>query len=251
MGILDSIKSLFIKSDADLLEHHHAELLANEASETEADDEACEVVDVAAVAADVAAASDDAEADAEEGRVVDDDALAGAAARFSWQEVLASLQEYGRSEGYELYDGVERHRGNVLMSSIRNQTIKLHEEILKYYVKQNKRPDDKRLNLLTVTNIFYIAMGSALLAKVKRSNLIAQGVFQKLMQKSGPECFYREVAALAGHKYGDDDSEKLHTHVQRAAYMLLQECDKKADNRKEVIECAKGMYMYGLCVSLR
>lgn len=93
--------------------------------------------------------------------------------------------------------------------------------------------------------------GSAILAKVKRSNLIAQGVFQKLLKKSGPEYFYREVAAMAGNKYGDEDVEALHQHVQRAAYLLLLECNKQQDSRNKVIECAKAMYMYGLSVTLK
>ena len=167
------------------------------------------------------------------------------------ESVLAALQQYGKEAGYELLDGVERHKGNALMSSVRNQVITLHEEILKCYARKDKTPDEKLLNLLTVTNIFYLSMGSAILAKVKRSNLIAQGVFKKLLQKSGPEYFYREVAAMAGNKYGAEDVEALHQHVQRAAYLLLTECDKLADKRDKVLECAKAMYMYGLCVSLR
>lgn len=167
------------------------------------------------------------------------------------EEILTALQQYGRSTGFDLNSDVERHKGNALMSSVRNQVIKLHEEILKCYGKQNQTPDEKRLNLLTVVNIFYLAMGSALLAKVKRSNLIAQGIFQKLLRKSGPEYFYREVAAMAGNKYGDEEVEALHNHVQRAAYLLLVECDKQTDSRNKVIECAKAMYMYGLCVTLK
>ena len=167
------------------------------------------------------------------------------------ENILTALQQYGRAAGYDLNADVEKHKGNALMSSVRNQVIKLHEEILKCYAKQNQTPDEKRLNLLTVTNIFYLSMGSAILAKVKRSNLIAQGVFQKLLKKSGPDFFYREVAAMAGNKYGDEDVEALHQHVQRAAYLLLVECDKQADSRTKVIECAKAMYMYGLCVTLK
>lgn len=167
------------------------------------------------------------------------------------ENVLRALEAYGRAAGYDLNDDVERHRGNALMSSVRNQVVKLHEEILKCYAKQQLTPDEKRLNLLTVTNIFYVAMGSAILAKVKRSNLIAQGVFEKLLRKSGPELFYREVAAMAGHKYGAEDVESLHQHVQRAAYLLLQECDRQTDSRLKVVECAKAMYMYGMCVSLK
>lgn len=167
------------------------------------------------------------------------------------ENILIALQQYGREAGFDLNADVEKHKGNALMSSVRNQVIKLHEEILKCYGKQNQTPDEKRLNLLTVVNIFYLSMGSAILAKVKRSNLIAQGVFQKLLKKSGPEYFYREVAAMAGNKYGDEDVEALHQHVQRAAYLLLLECDKQQDSRNKVIECAKAMYMYGLCVTLK
>lgn len=167
------------------------------------------------------------------------------------EKILTALQQYGRAAGYDLNEDVERHKGNALMSSVRNQVITLHEEILKCYARQNMTPDEKRLNLLTVVNIFYLSMGSAILAKVKRSNLIAQGVFQKLLRKSGPELFYREVAAMAGNKYGAEDVEALHQHVQRAAYMLLVECDRQNDSRTKVIECAKAMYMYGLCVTLK
>lgn len=167
------------------------------------------------------------------------------------EAVLQALQQYGKAAGYELMGGVERHKGNALMQSVKNQVITLHEEILKCYKRLDKTPDEKMLNLLTVTNIFYLSMGSAILAKVKRSNLIAQGVFQKLLRKSGPELFYREVAAMAGNKYGAEDVEALHQHVQRAAYLLLTECDKLADRHERVVECARAMYMYGLCVSLR
>lgn len=172
-------------------------------------------------------------------------------AELTAEHILTALQQYGRAAGFDLNADVERHKGNALMSSVRNQVITLHEEILRCYAKQNMTPDEKRLNLLTVTDIFYLAMGSAILAKVKRSNLIAQGVFQKLLRKSGPELFYREVAAMAGNKYGAEEVEALHQHVQRAAYLLLLECDKQADSRTLVIECAKAMYMYGLCVTLK
>lgn len=168
-----------------------------------------------------------------------------------YEAILAALQDYGRAAGYELLDGVERHKGNALLSSIRNQSVSLHEEMLKYYARHDQSPDDKLLNMLTVVNVFYLAMGSAILAKVRRSNLIAQGVFKKLLQKSGPEYFYREVAAMAGNRYGDQDVEALHQHVQRAAYLLLTECDRLPDNHTQVMECAKAMYMYGLCVTLR
>ncbi len=183
--------------------------------------------------------------------VVDNKATLKVPAVLESEAILAALQVYGKEAGYDLLDGVERHKGNALMSSVKNQVITLHETILKCYAKQDKSPDEKMLNMLTVVNIFYISMGSAILAKVKRSNLIAQGVFKKLMQKAGPEFFYREVAAMAGNKYGADEVEALHQHVQRAAYLLLSECDKLSDNREKVVECAKAMYMYGLCVSLR
>lgn len=167
------------------------------------------------------------------------------------EAILAALEQYGRAAGYDLNDGVDRHKGNALMSSVKNQVIKLHEEILKCYAKQEEHPDEKMLNLLTVVNVFYLSMGSAILAKVKRSNLIAQGVFQKLLRKSGPELFYREIAAMAGNKYGSEEVEGLYQHVRRAAYLLLVECDKQADPRTPVIEASKAMYMYGLCVTLK
>ena len=165
--------------------------------------------------------------------------------------ILASLRAYGKAAGFDLNGDLSAQRGSALMSSVRNQVIKLHEEILKCYARQDQTPDEKMLNLLTVNNIFYVSMGSALLAKVKRSNLIAQGVFQKLLRKSGPEHFYREVAAMAGNRYGSAEVEALYQHVRRAAYLLLLECDKLSDPRPAVIECAKSMYMYGLCVTLK
>ncbi|MCR5393869.1 MAG: hypothetical protein K6E86_00505 [Bacteroidales bacterium] len=165
--------------------------------------------------------------------------------------ILAALHQYGREAGYSLMEGVERHKGNVLMDSIKHQAVNLHEEIIKYYKKADQTADEKRLNLLTVVNIFYLSMGSALLAKVKRSDLIAKGVFKHLMQKSGPEVFYREVAAMAGNKYGAEEVEALHQHVQRAAFLLLSECDKRPDRHTCVMECARAMYMYGLMISLK
>lgn len=171
--------------------------------------------------------------------------------QLSADHILTALQAYGRAAGYDLNADVDQHKGNALMMSVRNQIIKLHEEILKCYAKQDQTPDEKLLNLLTVVNVFYLSMGSAILAKVKRSNLIAQGVFQKMLRKAGPEHFYREVAAMAGNKYGAEDVERLHQHVQRAAYLLLVECDKQPDSRSKVIECAKAMYLYGLCVTLK
>lgn len=167
------------------------------------------------------------------------------------ESILSALMNYGREAGLELNNGVEQQRGSALMASVKNQVIKMHEEILKCYKKRNQTPDEKLLNKLTVVNIFYLAMGSAILAKVKRSNLIAQGVFQKLLMKSGPDLFYREVAALAGNKYGSEEVEALHQLVQRVTYLLLTECDKLSDGRHQVIECGKAMYMFGLCVSLK
>lgn len=167
------------------------------------------------------------------------------------ENVLTALQEYGRKEGYNLNADVDKHKGNILMSSIKNQTIKLHEEILKYYAKANQSPDAKLLNLQTLVNVFYISMGSAILAKLKKSNLITQGIFQKMLKKTGPAYFYREVAAMAGNKYGAEEVEALHKHVERAAFLLLLECDKLPDGREKVIECAKAMYMYGLCITLK
>lgn len=167
------------------------------------------------------------------------------------ERVLEALQDYGRKAGYELLDGIEQNKGNVLMSSVKNQVIKLHEEILKCYSKQSLTPDEKKLNFLTVINTFYLSMGSAILAKVKRSNLIAQGIFQKLLKESGPELFYREVAAMAGNKYGAEEVEALNKHIERAAFLLLTKCDTLQEGREKVIECAKAMYMYGLCISLK
>lgn len=213
MGILDKFKSFFVVSDDDLLKKSGA-------------------------------------SKAQDGSNI----LLKVPAELTSEAILSALQEYGHAAGYELNDGVERHKGNALMSSVKNQVIKLHEEILKCYAKSDKAPDEKLLNLLTVTNIFYISMGSAILAKVKRSNLIAQGLFQKLLRKSGPEYFYREIAAMAGNKYGAEDVERLHKHVERGAFQLLTECDKlqgTLERNAKVIECAKAMYMYGLCVSLK
>lgn len=175
------------------------------------------------------------------------------------EDIFAALQDYGRQAGVQLNEDVKQSRSNALMSSLKNQVIKMHEEILKCYAKQNQTPDEKMLNKLTVINMFYLAMGSAILAKVKRSNLIAQGVFQKLMKKSGPEFFYREVAAMAGNKYGAEDVEELHAHVEHATILLLTECDKRKasgtldikEHASSVIECAKAMYMYGLSISLK
>ncbi len=173
--------------------------------------------------------------------------------------IFESLLAYGRQNGIQVNEDIRTDKGSALMSSLKNQAIKMHEEILKCYAKENLTPDDKMLNKLTVVNMFYLAMGSAIFAKVKRSNLIAQGIFQKMMKKSGPEFFYREVAAMAGNKYGAQDVEDLHQHVEGAAITLLLECDRRQGSgaydikghASSVIECAKAMYMYGLCVSLK
>jgi len=173
-----------------------------------------------------------------------------APATLTAESVLAALAEYGKIEGFCQSNGVSSELGNALMDSVKNQVVKMHEEILNYYRKNNQTPDAKMLNLLTVTNIFYLSMGSAILAKVKKSNLIAQGFFHQMLKKSGPELFYREVAAMAGHKYGSEEVERLHKHVQRAAYLLLVEADKAEDARPLVIEIARAMYLYALRVSI-
>lgn len=165
--------------------------------------------------------------------------------------ILAALQKYGRESGYELLQDVEQHKTSAFMSSVKTQVAVLHDEIARYYSRKQLNPDNKKLNLLTVVNIFYVAMGTAVLTKVKRSNLIAQGLFRKLLLKSGPELFYREVAAMAGNKYGDADVEALHQHVQRAAYLLLTECDRHPETLPMAMECGKAMYVYGLCISLK
>lgn len=167
------------------------------------------------------------------------------------ETVLNALVEYGKADGYCQSSDDKADLGNALMDSVKNQIIKMHEEILKYYQKHNQTPDEKLLNLLTVTNIFYLSMGSALLAKVKKSNLIAQGIFVKLLKKSGPDLFYREVLAMAGHKYGSESAEQLHKHVQRASYLLLFKADTLSDSRERVIEIARAMYLYGLRVTLK
>lgn len=165
--------------------------------------------------------------------------------------ILAALQDYGRESGYELLQDVEQHKTSAFMSSVKTQVAVLHDEIMRYYSRKKLTPDDRKLNLLTVVNIFYVAMGTAVLTKVKRSNLIAQGLFRKLLLKSGPELFYREIAAMAGNKYGDADVEAMHQHVQRAAYLLLTECDRHPETLPMAMECAKAMYVYGLCISLK
>ena len=173
--------------------------------------------------------------------------------------IFESLLTYGQQNGIQLNQEVQMDKSSALMSSLKNQVIKMHEEILRCYARKNLTPDDKMLNKLTVVNMFYLAMGSAILAKVKRSNLIAQGIFQKMMRKSDPEFFYRQVAAMAGNKYGAQDVEDLHQHVEGATIKLLLECDRRRsagsydikEHASAVIECAKAMYMYGLCVSLK
>lgn len=167
------------------------------------------------------------------------------------ETVLNALVEYGKAEGYCQSSDDKSDLGNALMDSVKNQIVKMHEEILKYYQKHDQTPDEKLLNLLTVTNIFYLSMGSALLAKVKKSNLIAQGIFVKLLKKSGPDLFYREVLAMAGHKYGSESAEQLHKHVKRASFLLLLKADTLSDARERVIEIARAMYLYGLRVTLK
>ena len=167
------------------------------------------------------------------------------------EAILKALVDYGKREGYCQSSETAVEIGAALMDSVRNQIIKMHEEILKFYQRNNQTPDDKMLNMLTVTNIFYLSMGSAILAKVKKSNLIAQGFFVKLLKKSGPDLFYREVMAMAGHKYGSEEVENLHRHIQRASYLLLVKADSADDTRLRVIEIARAMYLYALRVTLK
>jgi len=217
MGLINKLKSIFVVSDDDLINRKKPNLKKGDATSLQVPDE------------------------------------------LKSENIFAAMQDYGRQAGVQLNEDVKQSKSNALMSSLKNQVIKMHEEILKCYAKQNQTPNEKMLNKLTVINMFYLAMGSAILAKVKRSNLIAQGVFQKLMKKSGPEFFYREVAAMAGNKYGAEDVEELHEHVQQATILLLTECDRRKaagafdikEHASSVIECAKAMYMYGLCVSLK
>jgi len=172
-------------------------------------------------------------------------------AQITEESVYAALVEYGKQAGYIDPNRPEQRNSEVLLASVKNQVIKMHEEILKSYEKQNLSPDEKLLNRLTIENMFFLSMGTAILAKVKKTNLIAQGFFGKLLKKSGPEYFYREVLAMAGHKYGDEASEAIHTHVQRATFLLLSSFDGQPDCRSLAIICAKSMYMYGLAVTLR
>lgn len=166
------------------------------------------------------------------------------------ETVYQSLLAYGRASGYVVGEPTQP-QNDALLASVKNQVVKMHEEILAYYRKKNQTPDEKLLNRLTIENMFYLSMGTAILAKVKKTNLIAQGFFGKLLKKSGPDLFYREVAAMAGNKYGDANVEQLHQHVQRAVYQLLTSFDSRPDARTLVIECAKALYMYGLAVTLR
>lgn len=166
------------------------------------------------------------------------------------ETVLQELIAFGTEAGY-ITGKREQESNDVLLSSIKNQVVKMHEEILNYYRRKNLSPDDKLLNRLTMENMFYLAMGTSILVKVKMTNLIAQGYFAKLLKKSGPEFFYREVASMAGNEYGAENVEKLHQHVQRAVYMLLTSIDTRPDARSLVIECAKAMYMYGLAVTIK
>jgi len=172
-----------------------------------------------------------------------DDALKAEAI---YQELLA----YGAQAGY-ITGNHNQETNDVLLASVKNQVVKMHEEILNYYKKKNLRPDEKLLNRLTTENMFYLAMGTAMLVKVKQTNLIAQGFFGKMLKKSGPELFYREVATMAGNKYGDERVEELHKHVQRAVVTLLMQIDNLPNARVLVIECAKALYMYGLAVTIK
>lgn len=177
--------------------------------------------------------------------------LLGVPEEINTDTVLKALVSYGEKAGYIDPDRKEQPVSEALLSSIRNQTVKMHEEILNYYKKHNQTPDEKLLNRLTLENMFYLAMGTAILAKVKKTNLIAQGFFGKLLKKSGPDLFYREVAAMAGNKYGAENVELLHQHVQRGVIALLTSFDTKPNARDLVLECAKAMYMYGLAVTLK
>ena len=169
---------------------------------------------------------------------------------FDTEHIYAALLAYGKEAGY-LREHRKQTESEALLASVKNQSVKMHEEILNYYAKKNLSPDDKLLNRLTVENMFYLAMGTAILAKVKKTNLIAQGFFTKMLRKSGPEYFYREVARMAGNKYGASNVEHLHQHVQRAVYPLLVSIETLADNRPKVIECAKALYLYGLAITIK
>ena len=169
---------------------------------------------------------------------------------FDTEHIYAALLDYGKASGY-----LREHRkptdSEALLASVKNQSVKMHEEILNYYAKKNLSPDEKLLNRLTVENMFYLAMGTAILAKVKKTNLIAQGFFAKMLRKSGPEYFYREVARMAGNKYGATNVENLHRHIQRAVFQLLTATEQKPNARLLVIECAKALYLYGLAVTIK
>ena len=169
---------------------------------------------------------------------------------FDTEHIYAALLAYGKEAGY-LREHRKQTDSEALLASVKNQSVKMHEEILNYYAKKNLSPDDKLLNRLTVENMFYLAMGTAILAKVKKTNLIAQGFFTKMLRKSGPEYFYREVARMAGNKYGASNVEHLHQHVQRAVYPMLVSLETVADNRPKVIECAKALYLYGLAITIK
>ena len=166
------------------------------------------------------------------------------------EHIYATLLAYGQEAGY-LREHRKQTDSEALLASVKNQSVKMHEEILNYYAKKNLAPDEKLLNRLTVENMFYLAMGTAILAKVKKTNLIAQGFFAKMLRKAGPEYFYRDVARMAGNKYGATNVERLHQHIQRAVYALLTTIDKLPDGRAQVIECAKALYLYGLAVTLK
>jgi len=178
------------------------------------------------------------------------DAAPASSAAINADTIYQELLAYGAEAGY--ITGKHNQESNeVLLASVKNQVVKMHEEILAYYKKKNLMPDEKLLNRLTIENMFYLAMGTAMLVKVKQTNLIAQGFFAKMLKKSGPELFYREISTMAGNKYGAEPVEQLHQHIQRAGYMLLTQVDSRPEARTLVIECAKAMYMYGLAVTIK
>lgn len=223
MGLIDKIKSLFVASDLQLLESEGKlkDIQVGKTLKTDAIAESKENISL----------------------IVPEELTA--------ETVLNALIDYGKAEGYCQSADNTQEIGAALIDSVKNQIIRMHEEILKYYQKKNQTPDEKLLNLLTVENIFFLSMGSAILAKVKKSNLIAQGIFVKLLKKSGPDLFYREVLAMAGHKYGSESAENLHKHIQRASYLLLIKADASDNTRGLVIEIARAMYLYALRVTLK
>lgn len=50
------------------------------------------------------------------------------------------------------------------------------------------------------------------------------------------------AASASKNSASDNDFGKI---------VIDHECDKQQDSRNKVIECAKAMYMYGLCVTLK